>query len=55
MSVESPILILINGFTLALATAFLLIVLWYDFRRAVNQFFALFLIFVQIWNVGFFS
>lgn len=54
MSFDFPITILINGFTLALATAFLLIVLWYDIRRWVNQFFAVFLIFVIIWNVGFF-
>jgi len=33
--------------------AFLFIVLWYDVRRTVNQFFALFLILVQIWNIGF--
>ena len=54
MSIDFPFTIIINGFTLALATAFLLIVLWYDIRRSVNQYFAVFLIFVLIWNVGFF-
>ncbi|MGB7337510.1 MAG: GAF domain-containing sensor histidine kinase [Phototrophicaceae bacterium] len=54
MPTDFPIALLINGFTLALATAFLLIVLWYDIHRTVNQFFAIFLIFVQIWNIGFF-
>lgn len=52
MSADFPIILLVNGFTLALATAFLLIVLWYDIRRSVNQFFAIFLVLVQIWNVG---
>lgn len=54
MSVDFPSALVINGFTLALATAFLLIVLWYDIRRTVNQFFALFLILVQFWSMGFF-
>lgn len=54
MSVDFPSVLLINGFTLALATAFLLIVLWYDIRRTINQFFAIFLILVQFWSIGFF-
>ncbi|MEO1289336.1 MAG: hypothetical protein AAFV93_16360, partial [Chloroflexota bacterium] len=54
MPVNLTITLFINGFSLALATAFLLITLWYDIRRAVNQFFAIFLIFVLIWNIGFF-
>lgn len=54
MSFDFPLTILINGFTLALAMAFLLILLWYDVRRWVNQFFAVFLTFVLIWNIGFF-
>lgn len=52
MLIDFPVTLIINGFTLALATAFLLIVLWYDVRRTVNQFFAVFLVLVQIWNVG---
>ncbi len=48
-----PFALIFNSFTLALAMAFLFIVLWYDIRRTVNQFFALFLILVQIWNIGF--
>lgn len=54
MSVDFPSALFINGFTLALATAFLLIILWYDVRRIINQFFALFLILVQLWSIGFF-
>ncbi|GAB5491416.1 MAG: hypothetical protein Phog2KO_16310 [Phototrophicaceae bacterium] len=54
MSIDFPSALFINGFTLALATAFLLIILWYDIRRTVNQFFALFLILVQLWSIGFF-
>lgn len=48
-----PFALIFNSFTLALAMGFLLILLWYDVRRSVNQFFALFLILVQVWNIGF--
>ena len=54
MSVDFPSALFINGFTLALATAFLLIILWYDIHRIINQFFALFLVLVQLWSIGFF-
>lgn len=55
MTENFPIILsFINGFTLALALAFLLIVLWYDIQREVNQYFAVLLIFVLLWNVGFF-
>ncbi len=53
MAFFEPFALIFNSFTLALAIAFLFIVLWYDVRRTVNQFFALYLILVQIWNVGF--
>jgi signal transduction histidine kinase len=53
MPFDIPITIIINSFSLALATAFLLIVLWYDVRRTANQFFAIFLVSVQVWNIGF--
>ncbi|MFW5708650.1 MAG: ATP-binding protein [Chloroflexota bacterium] len=43
---------LFNGLTLSLALGFLILILWYDARRLVNQFFAIFLIFVLVWNVG---
>lgn len=44
--------LLINGLTLSLALGFLLIVLWHDARKELNQFFAIFLIFVTIWHAG---
>jgi two-component system, OmpR family, phosphate regulon sensor histidine kinase PhoR len=53
MPFDIPVNLIVNSFSLALATAFLLIVLWYDVRRTANQFFAIFLVLVQIWNIGF--
>src|SRR5690348_4755713 len=53
MPFDIPITLIVNIFSLALATAFLLIVLWYDLRRTANQFFAIFLVSVQVWNIGF--
>src|SRR5689334_6049293 len=53
MPFDIPITLIVNTLSLALATAFLLIVLWYDVRRTANQFFAIFLVLVQIWNIGF--
>lgn len=44
--------LLFNGLTLALASGFLLIILWYDSQKILNQFFSLFLFFVIVWNVG---
>lgn len=41
-----------NGFTLALALSFLILILWHDSRKEQNQFFALFLISITLWNVG---
>ncbi len=49
----STLFLIVNGFVLALALAFLLIILWYDIRRAIYQFFALFLVLVAIWNCGY--
>lgn len=48
----SPFVIVLNSFFLALALAFLLIILWYDARRAEHQFFVVFLVLVMTWNVG---
>jgi signal transduction histidine kinase len=48
----SPLILIANGFFLALALAFLLIILWYDARRSEYQFFAAFLVLVMVWNVG---
>ena len=48
----NTITILSNGLTLAVALGFLLIVLWQDTRKELNQFFAVFLFLVMFWNVG---
>lgn len=53
MTTITPLPLIINTFTLALALSFLLIVLWYDTRRTTSQLFALFLVLVQIWSMGF--
>lgn len=48
----STVTLLINGLTLTLALGFLVIVLWQDSRKELNQFFAMFLILVMLWNMG---
>lgn len=48
----NTVTLLVNGLTLALALGFLLIVLWNDFHKPLNQFFAIFLFLVTLWNVG---
>lgn len=52
MQFDIPITLIFNSLSLSLATAFLLIVLWYDPRRSANQFFSIFLVLVLVWNVG---
>ncbi|MBA3873386.1 MAG: GAF domain-containing protein [Anaerolineae bacterium] len=52
MSFFNAIGLLSNGLTLALSLGFLLIVLWNDVRKELNQFFATFLLLVMLWNVG---
>jgi signal transduction histidine kinase len=52
MSFAGTITLLFNGLTLALALGFLLIVLWQDTQKQLNQFFAIFLFLVMLWNVG---
>lgn len=52
MTVLNPLIILVNGITLALALAFLSILLWNDAKKELNQFFAVFLLFVALWNGG---
>lgn len=52
MSVGNTITLLFNGLTLALALGFLIIVLWHDARKELNQFFAAFLLLVLLWNLG---
>lgn len=44
--------LLINAVMLPLALAFLVIILWNDFRKELNQFFAVFLFLVILWNGG---
>lgn len=48
----SPLILIWNSVTLALSLGFLLIILWYDIRRELNQFFATLLILTSVWNVG---
>lgn len=52
-SSATPLLLIANAFALALSLSFLIIILWYDIRRATYQFFALFLFMVVIWNTGY--
>lgn len=52
MDVLSAVSLLGNGLTLALAFSVLFIILWNDSRKERNQFFAVFLILVLVWNGG---
>jgi signal transduction histidine kinase len=52
MEALNAVTLLVNGLTLALALGFLLIVLWNDAGKELNQFFAAFLLLVMIWNAG---
>lgn len=52
MSVVSTATLLLNGITIALSLGFLLIILWQDARKELNQFFAVFLFLVTLWNMG---
>jgi signal transduction histidine kinase len=52
MLTPNVVTLLVNGITLALASGFLLIVLWNDARKESNRFFAAFLIVVIMWNIG---
>jgi two-component system, OmpR family, phosphate regulon sensor histidine kinase PhoR len=52
MALLNTITFLSNGVTLALSCGFLLIVLWNDARKELNQFFAAFLFLVILWNIG---
>lgn len=53
MIVDTPITIIFNILMIALSLGFLIIIVWYDIHRRVNQFFALFLAFMLLWNVAF--
>ena len=52
MSFVNSITLLINGLTIALSLSFLVITLWQDTRKELNQFFAVFLTLVTLWNTG---
>lgn len=52
MTALNTVTLLLNGITLALALSFLIIILWNDARKELNQFFAAFLFLVALWNVG---
>lgn len=52
MAALNTITLLVNGLTLALALSFLVIVLWNDASKELNQFFGAFLFLVALWNVG---
>ncbi len=52
MPTLSAITLLINGLTLSLSIGFLILILWHDAQRPLNQFFSAFLIFVVLWNTG---
>jgi signal transduction histidine kinase len=52
MTALNTVTLLINGITLALALSFLVIILWNDAAKELNQFFGAFLFLVGLWNVG---
>src|SRR5689334_17370588 len=52
MSAANTITLLFNGLTVALALGFLLIILWHDARKELNQLFAALIFLVTIWNIG---
>ncbi len=52
MDVLSAVSLLGNGLTLALALSVLFVILWNDSRKERNQFFAVFLTLVLVWNGG---
>ncbi|MCK6578014.1 MAG: ATP-binding protein [Anaerolineae bacterium] len=47
---SAPASLIINAVAAPLALAFLIVMLWSDFRREINQFLGIFLAFVIIWN-----
>jgi signal transduction histidine kinase len=49
---SDPLTILLNGLTLSLAFGLQIIVLWNNYRKDLNQYFALFLFAVIVWHVG---
>lgn len=52
MPLTNTITLLSNGLTLTLSLAFLLIILWHNAHKELNQFFAIHLFLVMLWNIG---
>ncbi len=52
MPLLSGITLIVNGITLSLSIGFLIIVLWQDPRKGLNQFFGVFLATVTLWSLG---
>jgi len=52
MTVLSATTLAVNGLSLILSIAFIVLLLWYDPRKRTIQFFAMFVAFVMLWNVG---
>ncbi len=52
MSLVNVATLLVNGLALAVSLGFLVIIVWHDFSRVLNRFFALFLGLVLLWNTG---
>ncbi len=52
MALLNSITLLLNGLAIALSLSFLVITLWQDARKHLNQFFAVFLLLVTLWNMG---
>lgn len=52
MPLTNTITLLSNGLTLTLSLAFLIIILWHNARKELNQFFAIHLFLVILWNIG---
>jgi len=53
MMIET-VALLVSGFALAMALAFLVISTWYNSRQTSTQFFSVFLMMVIVWNSGYF-
>ncbi|NJL54812.1 hypothetical protein HC928_06185 [bacterium] len=52
MPTLNAINLIVNSLALALSLGFLFIILWHNTKKPKNQFFAVFLIFVLLWNTG---
>ncbi len=48
-----PFVLVANGLAVAFSLSFFVIILWYDLKRTTNQFLAVFLGFLVLWNLGY--